>query len=959
MTSTPRSLTTPAFHADHFAHRHLGLNDADRATMLAAVGFKSSEELLDATIPSAIRIRTSMALSSPLTETEVLPVLKSKFANDVQRTSFIGQGYYNTITPAVIKRNVLENPAWYTAYTPYQPEISQGRLEAILNFQTMVTELTGLPLANGSLLDEATAVAEAVTMAHRVSKSKSDSVFVDINTHPQTLAVLATRLEPIGIAIQLGDISAYDAAHYFAVVVSMPGSDGIVPSASTLSALTENARDNKAISIAVTDLLACALFTPPGQLGFDIAIGSSQRFGVPMGFGGPHAAFMATRDEHARALPGRLVGVSTDTEGRPALRLALQTREQHIRREKATSNICTAQVLLANMAGMYGIWHGPDGLKRIANRVHSHALTIAASFAKAGMKVRHDAFFDTVTCDTNDAAALIQRARSAGFNMRQFSDTAFSISVDETTTTDVLKSLLKSIDVELLETPRKSTASNQFRTDVYLKQSVFHKYHTEHEMLRYLRGLADKDLALDRTMIPLGSCTMKLNATTEMEPVTWPEFSSLHPYAPADESVGIRTVLAELEAMLVEITGYDAVSLQPNAGSQGEFAGLMAIRAYHRSRGDMQRTICLIPSSAHGTNAASAVMAGMSVVVVACDDNGNVDVADLTNKAGIAGDQLAAIMVTYPSTHGVFEEAISDICEIIHSHGGQVYVDGANLNALVGTAQPGKFGADVSHLNLHKTFCIPHGGGGPGVGPVAVRSHLIPFLPSDPLNPSDGVGPVSAANFGSASICAIPWVYISMMSADGLLQATADAILSANYVAHRLNSSYPVLYTGANNTIAHECILNVGDVIKGSGISIDDVAKRLMDYGLHAPTMSFPVANTLMVEPTESESLAEVDRFCDAMISIRREIEMVLSGKVTAEESVLHYAPHTVEDIAGEWNRSYSRASALYPLAHLRSRGYYPPVSRIDAAYGDRNLVCTCAPIEQYAITLEHATVGS
>ena len=959
MTSTQRSLTTPEFHADHFAHRHLGLNDADRATMLAAVGFKSSEELLDATIPSAIRLRTSMALSSPLTETEVLPVLKSKFANDVQRTSFIGQGYYNTITPAVIKRNVLENPAWYTAYTPYQPEISQGRLEAILNFQTMVTELTGLPLANGSLLDEATAVAEAVTMAHRVSKSKSDSVFVDSNTHPQTLAVLATRLEPIGIAIQLGDIATYDAALYFAVVVSMPGTDGLVPTASSLTALTEQARQNKAISIAVTDLLACALFTPPGQLGFDIAIGSSQRFGVPMGFGGPHAAFMATRDEHARALPGRLVGVSTDTEGRPALRLALQTREQHIRREKATSNICTAQVLLANMAGMYGIWHGPDGLKRIANRVHTHAVTIATSLTTAGLKVRHDAFFDTVTCDTNDATALIQRARTAGFNMRQVSDTAFSISVDETTTIEVITQLLNSIGVACVEHGEGTANHRQFRTDIYLKQSVFHKYHTEHEMLRYLRGLADKDLALDRTMIPLGSCTMKLNATTEMEPVTWPEFSSLHPYAPADESVGIRTVLAELEAMLVEITGYDAVSLQPNAGSQGEFAGLMAIRAYHRSRGDMQRTICLIPSSAHGTNAASAVMAGMSVVVVACDENGNVDVADLTNKAELAGDNLAAIMVTYPSTHGVFEEAISDICEIIHAHGGQVYVDGANLNALVGTAQPGKFGADVSHLNLHKTFCIPHGGGGPGVGPVAVRSHLIPFLPSDPLNPSDGVGPVSAAHFGSASICAIPWVYISMMSADGLLQATADAILSANYVAHRLNSSYPVLYTGANNTIAHECILNVGDVIKGSGISIDDVAKRLMDYGLHAPTMSFPVANTLMVEPTESESLAEVDRFCDAMISIRREIEMVLSGKVTAEDSVLHYAPHTVEDIAGEWNRSYSRASALYPLAHLRSRGYYPPVSRIDAAYGDRNLVCTCAPIEQYAITLEHATVGS
>jgi len=959
MTSTHRSLTTPEFHSDHFAHRHLGLNDLDRATMLAAVGFKSSEALLDATIPSSIRLRTPMELSSPLTESEVLTILKSKFASDVHRTSFIGQGYYNTITPAVIKRNVLENPAWYTAYTPYQPEISQGRLEAILNFQTMVSELTGLPLANGSLLDEATAVAEAVTMAHRISKSQSESVFVDSNTHPQSLAVLSTRLEPIGITLHIGDVSACDPSLYFAVVVSLPGSDGHIRSTSSLIALTGKARESKAISIAITDLLSCALFTPPGQMGFDIAIGSSQRFGVPMGFGGPHAAFMATRDEHARALPGRLVGVSTDTEGRPALRLALQTREQHIRREKATSNICTAQVLLANMAGMYGIWHGPSGLQRIATRVHTHARTIAASFANAGIQVRHNNFFDTVACDVADAASVVQRARDAGFNMRLVSETTFSLSVDETTTEDVIADLLHSLGVLLVSPVAETDANILFRTDIFMQQSVFHRFHTEHEMLRYLRGLADKDLALDRTMIPLGSCTMKLNATTEMEPVTWPEFSSLHPYVPADESLGIRTVLSELEAMLVEITGYDAVSLQPNAGSQGEFAGLMAIRAYHRSRGDTQRTICLIPSSAHGTNAASAVMAGMSVVVVSCDDNGNVDVSDLQKKADLAGDKLAAIMVTYPSTHGVFEEAISDICEIIHQHGGQVYVDGANLNALVGTAQPGKFGADVSHLNLHKTFCIPHGGGGPGVGPVAVRSHLIPFLPSDPLQPSSGIGPVSAANFGSASICAIPWVYISMMGADGLLQATADAILSANYVAHRLNSSYPVLYTGANGTIAHECILNVGEVIKGSGISIDDVAKRLMDYGLHAPTMSFPVANTLMVEPTESESLAEVDRFCEAMISIRREIDAVLSGAVTAEESVLHYAPHTVEDIAGEWRRSYSRSSALYPLAHLRTRGYYPPVSRIDAAYGDRNLVCTCAPIEQYAISLENATVGA
>jgi len=959
MTSTPRSLTTPEFHADHFAHRHLGLNEIDRATMLAAVGFTSSEDLLNATIPSSIRLRTAMALASPLTEQEVLPALKAKFSSDVHRKSFIGQGYYDTITPAVIKRNVLENPAWYTAYTPYQPEISQGRLEAILNFQTMVSELTGLPLANGSLLDEATAVAEAVTMAHRISRATSDSVFVDRNTHPQTLAVIATRMNPIGISVVLGDVATCDPSQYFAIVVSLPGSDGVILSSSMLTSLTTQAREHKAISIAVTDLLACALITPPGQLGFDIAIGSSQRFGVPMGFGGPHAAFMATRDEHARALPGRLVGVSTDTAGRPALRLALQTREQHIRREKATSNICTAQVLLANMAGMYGIWHGPDGLRRIATRVNALATAAASSISNAGISVLHHNIFDTVACEVPDARAIVEKVRQAGFNIRLVSDSVFSFSIDETTTVSDVSALLKTLGVSHDNSNDTKIDSSIFRTDTYMKQAVFHKYHTEHEMLRYLRSLADKDLALDRTMIPLGSCTMKLNATTEMEPVTWTEFSALHPYVPADESVGIRSVLKELEDMLVEITGYDAVSLQPNAGSQGEFAGLMAIRAYHQSRGDHQRSICLIPSSAHGTNAASAVMAGMSVVVVACDDNGNVDLADLTHKAQLAGDTLAAIMVTYPSTHGVFEEAIAEICEVIHSHGGQVYVDGANLNALVGTAQPGKFGADVSHLNLHKTFCIPHGGGGPGVGPVAVRSHLAAFLPSDPLNPGAGIGPVSAANFGSASICAIPWVYISMMSADGLLQATADAILSANYIAHRLNSSYPVLYKGTNGTVAHECILNVGAVLKNSGITIDDIAKRLMDYGLHAPTMSFPVANTLMVEPTESESLAEVDRFCEAMISIRSEIEMVINGSTPADESVLHHAPHTVEDIASDWDRSYSRAQALYPIAHLRSRGYYPPVSRIDAAYGDRHLVCTCAPIEQYAISLETAMVGS
>ena len=679
-----------------------------------------------------------------------------------------------------------------------------------------------------------------------------------------------------------------------------------------------------------------------------------------MGFGGPHAAFMATKEAHARTLPGRLVGVSTDTAGRPALRLTLQTREQHIRREKATSNICTSQVLLANMAGMYGVWHGPEGLRGIAQRIHSLANSAATAARTSGFTVLHENLFDTVSLINVDADSLCASARSAGFNIRQISDTQVSFSIDETTSLDVLNQLLSAIGCSTISSYVHHDLPSEFRrSDEYMTQAVFHRHRTEHEMLRYLRALADKDLALDRTMIPLGSCTMKLNSTTEMEPVTWPEFSSLHPYVPLDESKGIRTVIAELEQMLVAITGYDSVSLQPNAGSQGEFAGLLAIRGYHQSRGDHQRDICLIPSSAHGTNAASAVMAGMKVVVVACDDNGNVDVNDVRAKAEQAGTSLAAIMVTYPSTHGVFEEAIGEICSIIHDHGGQVYVDGANLNALVGTAQPGKFGADVSHLNLHKTFCIPHGGGGPGVGPVAVRQHLAPFLPGDPLRDDSPVGPVSAANFGSAGILAIPWVYISMMGSDGLLQATADAIVSANYIAQRLESAFPVLYRGANGTVAHECILNIAAVTKSSGVTIDDIAKRLMDYGFHAPTMSFPVANTLMVEPTESESLAEVNRFCEAMISIRKEIDHVTAGHIDASESVLHFAPHTIEDVIGQWDRKYSREEALYPLPTLRTKGYFPPVSRIDAAYGDRHIVCTCAPIEEYAMSLEAATVPS
>ena len=958
MTLSPRSLTTPAFPADNFATRHLGLSDADRHEMLRVIGFDSTEQLLDATVPGAIRMRERMQLSEPLPEHVVLEELRAKFSNDVHRVSFIGQGYYGTITPPVVKRNVLENPAWYTAYTPYQPEISQGRLEALLNFQTMVTELTALPLANASLLDEATAVAEAVTMAHRISRSQSDVVLVDANTHPQTLRVLRTRLEPLGIEMEIADVDSMNPSQHFAIVISYPGSDGHLLSPNKITSLVSAIHEQSGVAVAITDLMACTLIVPPGQLDFDIAVGSSQRFGVPMGFGGPHAAFMATRDAHARTLPGRLVGVSTDTAGRPALRLTLQTREQHIRREKATSNICTSQVLLANIAGMYGVWHGPEGLRRIATRLHSIAQAAATSIRSSGLSVAHEVFFDTVSIQNTNAEEMCEKARRGGFNIRKISETQVSFSVDETTTLELMNRLLEAIgcspisDIENIQPP-----VGLLRTDEFMTQAVFHRHRTEHEMLRYLRSLADKDLALDRTMIPLGSCTMKLNSTTEMEPITWPEFSSLHPYVPHDESHGIRTVIRELEQMLVAITGYDAVSLQPNAGSQGEFAGLLAIRGYHHSRGDLQRTICLIPSSAHGTNAASAVMAGMKVVVVACDENGNVDVNDVRNKAAQAGNTLAAIMVTYPSTHGVFEEAIGEICSIVHEHGGQVYVDGANLNALVGTAQPGKFGADVSHLNLHKTFCIPHGGGGPGVGPVGVRAHLAPFLPGDPLKDDSAVGPVSAANYGSAGILAIPWVYISMMGADGLLQATADAIISANYIATRLEDSFPVLYRGANRTVAHECILNVAAVIKSSDITIDDIAKRLMDYGFHAPTMSFPVANTLMVEPTESEPLAEVNRFCEAMTSIRKEIDMVTSGRVTADESVLHFAPHTIEDVVGEWDRKYSREDALYPLATLRTRGYFPPVSRIDAAYGDRNIVCTCAPIEAYATSLEAATV--
>ncbi|MFK7917683.1 MAG: aminomethyl-transferring glycine dehydrogenase, partial [Ilumatobacter sp.] len=856
-----------------------------------------------------------------------------------------------------IARNVLENPAWYTAYTPYQPEISQGRLEAILNFQTLVTELTGLDVANASLLDEATAVAEAMTMARRRSKAATQRFFVHHDMHPQTLAVLRTRAEPVGIELVLGDVDLLDGkdAAVFGAVFAHPGSSGQV---TDWSDAINRVHEHGGVAIVVTDPLACVLATSPGDMGADIAVGSAQRFGVPMGFGGPHAAFVAARDGAARAMPGRIVGVSVDSEGRPALRLALQTREQHIRREKATSNICTAQVLLANIAGLYAAWHGRDGLNRIAERVQRLTSIAAAGLVAGGLQIGNDTWFDTLTVSdaTRSADVLMADALAAGFNVRRVNDAAIGVTFDETSTLATVASIVAALGgVPVAETQCDSVADGLNdalrRTDEFLTQSVFERYRSEHEMLRYLRRLSDKDLALDRTMIPLGSCTMKLNATSEMLPITWPEFSDLHPFAPIDQASGYVEMIADLEQRLATITGYDAVSLQPNAGSQGEFAGLLAIRAFHRSNGDEQRTICLIPESAHGTNAASAVMAGLDVVVVSCDEGGNVDLDDVRIKIEQHGDRLAALMITYPSTHGVFEAAVTDVCAAVHDAGGQVYVDGANLNALVGLAQPGRFGADVSHLNLHKTFCIPHGGGGPGVGPIGVGAHLAPFLPGHPLDPSAAVGAVSAAPYGSAGILPIPWMYLEMMGAEGLTAATTTAIVAANYIADRLDPHFPVLYRGENGRVAHECIIDLRDVTKATGVSNDDVAKRLMDYGFHAPTMSFPVAGTLMIEPTESETLREMDRFIDAMIAIRAEIAQVEAGEWAIDDSPLRHAPHTAEDLLGEWGRPYPRDLGAFPVRSVRSSKYFAPVSRIDGVHGDRNLVCSCEPLESLAMS--------
>ncbi len=936
--------------AGEFTRRHTSATDDERRHMLAVIGEDSVESLLAHTVPSAIRMAGHMALDGPRSPESVHRQLRDLAAKNQPRTSLIGMGYYGTITPPVIVRNVLENPAWYTAYTPYQPEISQGRLEALLNFQTMVAELTGFDLANASLLDEATAAAEAMTMARRLSKSDSDRFFVHHDTHPQTIAVLKTRAEPVGIDLIVGDVADL-ADGCFGALFSLPTSSGAV---TDWTAAIEAVHEMQGLAIIATDLLACMLTMPPAQLGADIAIGSAQRFGVSMGFGGPHAAFIAAHEAAARALPGRLVGVSTDTEGRPAMRLALQTREQHIRREKATSNICTAQVLLANIAGFYAAWHGPVGLRRIAERIHRLTSMAAVGLQSAGLALVNDTWFDTIQVRC-EARLVLERAAAEGVDLRFVDESTIGFSLDETSTPSTLETLFAAFGV-VAETTDTTTATSDLagiphrRTDEFLTQTVFARYHTEHEMLRYLRRLADKDLALDRTMIPLGSCTMKLNATVEMEPLTWPGLADMHPFTPDEATIGIREMITQLEAMLVAITGYDAVSLQPNAGSQGEYAGLLAIRAYHRSRGESTRNVCLIPSSAHGTNAASAVMAGLKVVVVRCDEHGNIDLDDLEAKATDAGAALAAGMVTYPSTHGVFEAHISELCEIVHGHGGQVYVDGANLNAMVGLAQPGKFGADVSHLNLHKTFCIPHGGGGPGVGPVAVRAHLAAFLPAHPLATNGHpVGAVAAAPFGSASILSISWVYIALMGAAGLTDASAMAVLNANYVATRLDPHFPVLYTGEHGRVGHECIIDLRPITKATGVTVDDVAKRLIDYGLHAPTMSFPVTGTFMIEPTESESLYELDRFCEAMIAIKGEIDAVASGTWPVEDSPLRHAPHTAEDLIGEWSRPYDRQLGAYPVASLRSAKYFPPVSRIDAAFGDRNLVCSCEPLEALA----------
>ena len=950
---------------DAFQHRHIGPSDDQASTMLIELGYSSLADFIADVVPANIAMSEKLEkhLPSPLNEVDTISALRAMANKNSVFTSLIGTGYYGTVTPPVVLRNVLENPAWYTAYTPYQPEISQGRLEALFAFQTTVCDLTALPIANASMLDESTAAAEAMTLSRRVYKGSDDAVFLlDSNLHPQTIAVIATRAKPLGITIEIADLTSSNptTSEVFGAIVQYPNTRGEIHDFTELASWIHA---KNALMIAAVDLLSLTVLKAPGEWGADIAIGSAQRFGVPMGFGGPHAGFMSVRAGLERSLPGRLVGQSVDSHGNPAFRLALQTREQHIRRDKATSNICTAQVLLAVMSAFYAMWHGPIGLKTIALRINAQTNALVNSLNAAGHTVVNKNFFDTIVVQVKDAAVIHAAASAKKINLRIIDATHVGLSLDESTNDSLLADLVQIFDSGMVVVGDHNLPANSVRTSSYLRHPIFNTHRSETSMLRYLRTLSDRDLALDRSMIPLGSCTMKLNSTTEMEAVTWPEFASLHPFSPAAQSAGTRQLIQELSDWLVEITGYDAVSLQPNAGSQGEFAGLLAIRNYHDSRGDQARTICLIPESAHGTNAASAVMAGMKVVVIKCDESGNVSLDDVKDKIAEHAGLLAAIMVTYPSTHGVFESAISEICELVHNAGGQVYVDGANLNALVGLSQPGKFGADVSHLNLHKTFCIPHGGGGPGVGPVIAKAHLAPFLPNHPMDatagPATGPGPISGAPFGSAGILPISWAYIRMMGGAGLTQATSIAILSANYMAAKLNPFFPVLYTGEKGRVAHECILDLREITRISGVGVDDVAKRLMDYGFHAPTMSFPVAGTLMIEPTESEDIAEIDRFISAMIAIHGEIQAVIEGRISVEESPLRHAPHTLESvISGEWERSYPRELGALPATRdglvqgeiIGRRGkYWPTSGRIDGAYGDRNLVCACPPISEFA----------
>jgi len=952
MNDTPHQFSTGN---TDFMPRHIGPNAEEESAMLASLGYQDIAGFLEDVIPETIRQEQPLVLDAPMSEAQALACLQEIAAGNQVYKSWIGQGYYNCFTPAVIRRNLFENPSWYTAYTPYQPEISQGRLEALLNFQTMVCDLTGLDIANASLLDEGTAAAEAMTLCRRMSKAKGNVFFVATDCLPQTIDVLKTRAEPLGYELVIGPAEEAVEHDCFGVLLQYPGVGGEVRD---YSALIARLHESGALVTMAADLLSLLLLKSPGALGADVAVGSSQRFGVPMGFGGPHAAYMACHDDYKRSLPGRLVGVSIDVHGNPACRLALQTREQHIRREKATSNICTAQVLLAVIAGMYAVYHGPEGLRRIAQRVHQLTCRLAAGIQGQGtrdkgqgVQVVNEVYFDTLTIATGKHTADIhQAARQQGINLREIDDQHLGISLDETTTPEDVEQLLSLFGISDDQSSEVTSPipESLLRTDAVLEHDVFNTHHSETEMMRYLRKLANRDIALDRAMIPLGSCTMKLNAAAEMLPVSWPEFAKMHPLVPADQAQGYLAMMRELEDMLCAITGYDVIALQPNAGSQGEFAGLLAIREYHASRDEAHRNICLIPASAHGTNPASAQMCGMKVVVVACDKSGNVDVDDLSAKAAEHADNLAAIMITYPSTHGVFEARVREVCSIVHDHGGQVYIDGANLNAMVGHVEPGSIGGDVSHLNLHKTFCIPHGGGGPGVGPIGVKAHLAPFVPGhNTLERKTGA--VSAAAYGSASILPITWMYLKMMGAEGLKQATDVAILNANYLAHKLSGDYPILYTGKNNLVAHECIIDLRPLKEATGITVEDIAKRLIDYGFHAPTMSFPVAGTLMIEPTESESLQEIDRFIAAMKGIREEIRMIEKGEIKAEDSLLHHAPHTANILlATEWKKSYTREQAAFPLPEFRDNKYWPPVGRIDQVYGDRHLVCSCPPVSEY-----------